>query len=136
MPRAAQKTVFRQNQWGVTAGGPVLLPKVYNGKDKLFWFFTYEGHKNSEPAPTYTTVPTAAERKGDFSELAKLGTNYTLYDPNTAALSGSTVTRQPFRGEYHSANRFNPIAAEVSGLHRPAQLSRQGRRHQQLLRRR
>src|SRR5581483_8514671 len=104
------KTVFRQNQWGVTAGGPVWVPKVYNGKDKLFWFFTYEGHKNSQPAPTYTTVPTEAERSGDFSALTKLGSNYTLYDPNTATLSNGTVTRQPFAGNLVPQNRFNPIA--------------------------
>ncbi|MBS1824348.1 MAG: carboxypeptidase regulatory-like domain-containing protein [Acidobacteria bacterium] len=105
-----KKTVFRQNQWGITAGGPVMLPKLYDGKDKLFWFFTYEGHKNSEPAPTYTTVPTAAERKGDFSELLRLGTNYTIYDPATAVLSGSTVTRQAFPGNIVPQNRINPIA--------------------------
>ena len=104
------KTNFRQNQWGVTAGGPVILPKIYNGKDKLFWFFTYEGHKNSEPAPTYTTVPTAAERKGDFSELLKIGSTYTLYDPATAVLSGSTVTRQVFPGNVIPSNRLNTIA--------------------------
>ena len=109
------KTNFRQNQWGVTAGGPVILPKIYNGKDKLFWFFTYEGHKNSEPAPTYTTVPTEAERKGDFSELAKLGTSYTLYDPNTAVLSGSTVTRTAFPGNIIPSNRLNPIAHNYLG---------------------
>src|SRR5262249_48352655 len=86
------------------------LPKIYNGKDKLFWFFTYEGHKNSEPAPTYTTVPTAAERKGDFSELLKLGSGYTIYDPNTAVLSGSTVTRQPFANNVIPSSRLNPIA--------------------------
>ncbi len=104
------KSNFRQNQWGITAGAPVYLPKIYNGKDKLFWFFTYEGHKNSEPAPTYATVPTAAERKGDFSELTKLGSGYTLYDPNTAVLSGSTVTRQVFPGNVIPTNRLNPIA--------------------------
>jgi hypothetical protein len=104
------KTNFRQNQWGVTAGGPVLLPKVYNGKDKLFWFFTYEGHKNSEPAPTYTTVPTAAERKGDFSDLLKLGSGYQLYDPSTAVLSGSTVTRQIFPNNVIPTNQLNQIA--------------------------
>ena len=105
-----RKTIFRQNQWGVTAGGPVWLPKLYNGKDKLFWFFTYEGHRNSEPAPTYTTVPTAAQRKGDFSELARLGAGYTLYDPSTAVLSGTTVTRQAFPGNVIPQNRLNPIA--------------------------
>jgi hypothetical protein len=107
-----KKTVFRQNQWGVTAGGPVLLPKVYNGKDKLFWFFTYEGHKNSEPAPTYTTVPTAAQRTGNFSELLRLGANYTLYDPNTGVLSGSTINRQPFSGNVIPQSRLNPIATK------------------------
>jgi hypothetical protein len=104
------KTNFRQNQWGVTIGGPVILPKIYNGKDKLFWFFTYEGHQNSEPAPTYTTVPTAAERSGDFSALLKLGANYTLYDPSTAVLSGSTVTRQAFANNVIPSSRINPIA--------------------------
>jgi hypothetical protein len=104
------KTNFRQNQWGVTAGGPAILPKVYNGKDKVFWFFTYEGHKNSEPAPTYTTVPTAAERKGDFSDLLKINSSYALYDPNTAVLSGSTVTRQVFPNNVLPSNRINPIA--------------------------
>jgi hypothetical protein len=110
------KTVFRQNQWGVTAGGPVWLPKVYNGKDKLFWFFTYEGHKNSQPAPTYTTVPTAAERSGDFSALAKLGSNYTLYDPTTGSLANGTVTRQPFAGNIVPETRFNPIATKYLGF--------------------
>ncbi|MCX6633577.1 MAG: carboxypeptidase regulatory-like domain-containing protein [Acidobacteria bacterium] len=107
-----KKTVFRQNQWGVTAGGPVWIPKVYNGKDKLFWFFTYEGHKNSEPAPTYTTVPTAAQRKGDFSDLLKLGTNYTLYDPASAVQSGSTIARQALPGNIIPQNRINPIATK------------------------
>ncbi len=105
-----KKTNFRQNQWGVTAGGPVILPKIFNGKDKLFWFFTYEGHKNSEPAPTYTTVPTSAERQGDFSDLLKLGASYTLYDPSTAVLSGSTVTRQAFPNNTVPSTRLNAIA--------------------------
>jgi hypothetical protein len=104
------KTNFRQNQWGVTAGGPVILPKIYNGKDKVFWFFTYEGHRNSEPAPTYTTVPTANERKGDFSDLLKVGSSYALYDPQTAVLSGSTVTRQIFPQNVIPTNRLSPIA--------------------------
>lgn len=107
-----KKTAFRQNQWGITAGGPVWIPKLFNGKDKLFWFFTYEGHKNSEPAPTYITVPTAAQRRGDFSELLKLGTNYTVYDPSTAVLSGSTITRQAFPGNIIPQNRINPIATK------------------------
>ena len=53
-----QKTDFKQNQWGTSVGGPLWVPKVYDGRNKVFWFFNYEGHKNSEPLPTYTTVPT------------------------------------------------------------------------------
>ena len=106
------KTNFRQNQWGLAVGGPVWLPKIYNGKDKLFWFFTYEGHTNSEPAPTYTTVPTEAERNGDFSALTKINTSYALYDPNTAVLANGVVTRQAFGGNIIPATRINPIATK------------------------
>lgn len=105
-----QKTVFRQNTWGLTAGGPIWVPKVFDGRNKVFWFFTYEGHKNSEPQPYYTTVPTADERRGDFSSLLRLGNGYQLYDPNTAQQSGSTVVRSEFPGNIIAQNRLNPVA--------------------------
>ncbi|MCX6626754.1 MAG: carboxypeptidase-like regulatory domain-containing protein [Candidatus Solibacter sp.] len=105
-----RKTIFRQNTWGMTAGGPLWVPKVYDGRNKVFWFFTYEGHRNSEPAPYYMTVPTDAERKGDFSSLLALGAGYQLYDPGTGRLSGSTVTRTPFAGNLIPTNRLNGVA--------------------------
>lgn len=52
-----KKQVTRFNQWGVNLGGPVLIPKVINGRNKLFFFFAYEGLKDSIPAPTLSTVP-------------------------------------------------------------------------------
>jgi hypothetical protein len=63
----ARNTVSRQNQFGGTIGGPVWIPKVFNGKDKMFFFFGYEGFYDSGVGGSYTTVPTAAERTGDFS---------------------------------------------------------------------
>lgn len=105
-----KKTVFRQNTWGLTAGGPVWVPKVFDGRNKLFWFFTYEGHKNSEPNPTFITVPTEAERRGDFSALLKLGNNYQLYNPASARLTGSTVTRDLFPGNLIPQAQLNPVA--------------------------
>lgn len=54
------KPVTRYNQWGVTAGGPLWIPKVFNGRNKVFWFFAYEGVNDSFPEPITTTVPTAA----------------------------------------------------------------------------
>jgi hypothetical protein len=110
-----QKVVTRQNQWGATLGGPVYIPKIYNGRDKVFFFFGYEGYKDSAPAPTFSTVPTAAERTGDFSGLLALNTkgkDYTLYDPSTGKLSGSSVNRTPFPGNIIPQNRINPVATK------------------------
>jgi len=97
------------NQFGVTAGGPVVLPKV-NGRNKLFWFFAYEGLKDGQPSPAIVTVPTDAERQGNFSALLAQGSQYTLYDPNSAVLNGTTITRTPFPGNVIPANQLNPIA--------------------------
>jgi len=59
------------NQYGVTVGGPIFIPQVFNGKDKLFFFFAWEGLKDGQPKSNLTTVPTAAERAGDFSALLR-----------------------------------------------------------------
>jgi hypothetical protein len=67
--------VTRQNQFGGTIGGPVRIPKLYDGRDKLFFFFAYEGFYDSSANPVTTTVPTAAERTGDFSVLLAPGNN-------------------------------------------------------------
>ncbi|HEV2578102.1 MAG TPA: TonB-dependent receptor [Acidobacteriaceae bacterium] len=66
------------NQFGATIGGPVWFPKIYNGRNKLFFFYAFEGYRGNAPATTITTVPTAAERTGDFSALLNLGTNITV----------------------------------------------------------
>jgi hypothetical protein len=95
---------------GISVGGPLWVPKVFDGRNKVFWFFNYEGHKNSEPLPTYTTVPTVKERTGDFSELLARGSTYQLYDPASAALSGGVVKRTPFVGNIIPGNRLNPVA--------------------------
>ncbi|HXS95154.1 MAG TPA: TonB-dependent receptor [Candidatus Limnocylindrales bacterium] len=108
------------NQYGLTAGGPVYIPHVIKGKDKLFWFFAYEGLPDSQPNPTLLTVPTDAERHGDFSALLSLcspatvgttGCAYQLFDPNTAVATSSTAyTRSPFAGNIIPTNRLNAIA--------------------------
>jgi len=98
------------NQYGLTAGGPLLIPKLFNGRNRVFWFFAWEGiHEPTAKAAT-TTTPTAAEKNGDFSALLALGSQYQIYDPLTGAVSGSQVARQPFPGNIIPANRLNPIA--------------------------
>jgi hypothetical protein len=98
------------NQFGLVAGGPVVLPKVFNGRNKLFWFFTYEGVKDAQPNPTFLTVPTDAERQGNFSALLAAGSQYQLYDPGSAVASGTTITRKPFPGNVIPQSDLNPIA--------------------------
>ena len=65
----------RSNNWGASAGGPVVIPKIYDGKNKLFWFFTYNAFKDvkvEDSSQFNRTVPTPAARNGDFSEMLNL----------------------------------------------------------------
>ena len=99
------------NQYGLTAGGPVYLPKVWNGKDKLFWFFAWQHDKNTQPFTNFISVPTEAEKRGDFSQILQTdGTQ--LYDPYSASMNGSAIVRQPLPGNIIPANRINPITLQ------------------------
>jgi hypothetical protein len=101
-----RNSVSRQNQFGGTIGGPVYIPKVFNGHDKLFFFFGYEGFYDSGTGGSYYSVPTAAERNGDFSALLAQGTTRT----DTECKSGSTViTSAP----YNSNAIFDPESGAV-----------------------
>jgi hypothetical protein len=82
-------TVTRQNQFGGTIGGPIVIPKLYNGRDKLHFFFAYEGFYDSSANPVVTSVPTDAERTGDLSALVAPGNNG-YYRQDTECGSGST----------------------------------------------
>ncbi len=94
----------RSNNFGGTLGGPVRIPKIYNGTDKLFFFFSYNGiyQKKAETTSSVNrTVPKMAWRQGDFSDLLSLpdGANkYQVYDPRSAATINGRVTRMPFAG--------------------------------------
>ncbi len=117
-----QKPPYRQNLWSGTIGGPVVLPKIFNGKDKVFFFFAYEGFKDAYATPTNFTVPTAAEAGGDFSRLLSLNNgskNYTLYDPSTAVLNGSTISRTAFPKNIIPQSRLNPIATKFLSTYTP-----------------
>jgi hypothetical protein len=112
--RAGQKKsqlIF--NQWGMSASGPIWIPKIFNGKNKLFWFFSYEGIHDAFPEPLTNTVPTAAERNGDFSQLLNAGANYAIYDPLTGVKNGSRVSRTAFPGNIIPSSRLSPIAKNL-----------------------
>jgi hypothetical protein len=108
-----KKAVTRYNQWGANGGGPVYLPKVYDGRNRLFVFFAYEGVRDGLPRPTVYTVPTLAERSGDLSELLKVGSQYQIYDPRSGVKQGSRVQRTPFTNNIIPADRISPIAKSL-----------------------
>ena len=99
----------RNHIWGGTAGAPIL-------KNKLFTFATYEGWRTKEPRDAIRTMPTDAERTGDFSRsLTRTGTQRTIYDPVTTVLNVATNTasRMPFAGNVIPANRIDPTARRI-----------------------
>ena len=102
--------------YGGAFGGPVLIPKLYNGRNKTFFWIAAEAYRQSQTSSTSVSVPTALERNGDFS-LSKYsnGTQQTIFDTNTTVLSSNgTYTRQPFPGNVIPANRINPIGLKLA----------------------
>ena len=93
-----QKPAFTQNEFGANLGGPVYIPHVYNGKNRTFFFVTYEGFRLRQGQTFTNTNPTVAERGGDFSNLRSAsGALIPIYDPLTTVPNNSGgYTRMPF----------------------------------------
>src|SRR5271157_1167070 len=86
-----------RNEYGGTVGGPVYIPKLYNGKNKSFWFFSYEGFKQRTGTFGNYRVPTDAMKNGDFSNLvSSAGTLSVIYDPLTTQSAANNYIREPF----------------------------------------
>ena len=104
---AVRREVLKRNQFGGAIGGPVLIPKIYNGKDRTFFFASYEGLRERQGLVFNSIVPTAAMKNGDFSApgLAR------IYDPATTMPSpAGGAVRQPFAGNVVPASRLSPQA--------------------------
>ncbi|MFB3826187.1 MAG: carboxypeptidase regulatory-like domain-containing protein [Bryobacteraceae bacterium] len=107
-----QKSPRRYNRYGFTAGGPVYIPKIYDGRNRTFFFFAYEGIKDIRPSVGYYTLPTAAEKNGDLSALTAAGV--TIYDPATARLlANGRVQRDAFPRNSIPASRLSPMSQKV-----------------------
>jgi hypothetical protein len=118
----------RRNDYGLTMGGPVIIPKLYNGRNKTFFFFSWEEYRLGQNViPTAISVPTPAYRQGNFSAAllkSTLGTDplgrpivgNEIYDPTTARpINGQTVT-DPFPNNTISPTRFDPVAVKLQNL--------------------
>ncbi len=110
------KPIYKQHDYGASLGGPVIIPKIYNGKDKTFFFVNYEAFRNRVGATGITnTVPTAEMYNGDFTNwvtsLNGATVQVPIFDPTTQVRNADgSITRTPFAGNKIPASLFDPIA--------------------------
>ena len=108
------------DQYGFTIGGPVRLPRIYDGRDKTFFFFAWEKyHEDQEyPSEKVASVPTQLQRNGDFSATHdNQGRLITIYDPLTGGFQGNKWVRTPFPGNAIPSNRINAVGADIAALY-------------------
>ncbi|MBZ5622068.1 MAG: TonB-dependent receptor [Acidobacteriia bacterium] len=118
----------RKNDYGFSVGGPVWIPKLYNGRNKTFFFVSLERFANNQlSASSYGTVPTAAYRNGDFSAgltgkiLTDANTGLTfpengLYDPLSTQTVNGRVIRTLFTGNIVPKSQMDPVALKIQAL--------------------
>ena len=112
----AKKPPLRQNQFGFEIDGPVVLPKIYNGRDKTFFMASYEGLRNTQQSTSLSTQMPAAFFNGDFSACpAGSITGGILKDP----FNGNA----PFPGNMIPANRISPIVKQLQQYYPAPNLS-------------
>jgi hypothetical protein len=105
----------RVNRYRGTGGGPLYIPKIYDGRNRTFW--QYAGDSMFMPYSTngFWSVPTAKMKTGDFSELLALGATYQIYDPyTTVPVSGGRFERKPLAGNIIPTSRLSPIARKLA----------------------
>ncbi len=129
---ANQRAIDKKNDYGGTAGGPIIIPHLYNGRDRTFGFFNFEQYRQSQSGVAVSTIPTAAVHGGDFSAgltTTQDGSNIDctgapafvgeIFDPATTskvfnpALNATVPCRNPFPGNKIPASRFSAVAQKA-----------------------
>ena len=106
---------FKQNQFGGTLGGPLSIPGLYNGRNKTFWFFAYDGgRQHTSPTQNPIQVPTAKERSGVFSDWP-----WPLYDPTTTVCNPTcdATTRRAYSGNQIPSGEINSMGQKLANLY-------------------
>ncbi len=117
--------IYHRNDFGGMADGPVLIPKLYNGKNKTFFLISYEGYRfPSTSGASLYTVPTPAMLQGNFSGWTNSsGAVIPIYDPHTTTVNSAGATvRQPFPGNIIPASQISPIARNLGSFYPAASL--------------
>jgi hypothetical protein len=114
---AKTRSIYKQSDFGASVGGPVVLPKVYNGRNRTFFFLSYEGFRNRiGNNGAVLTVPTPEMYKGDFSNwVNSKGQLLPIYDPTTTRPNpnGSGFIRDAFPGNIIPASKFSAVAKSI-----------------------
>ncbi len=115
---ARTRSIYRQNDFGATAAGPIYIPKIYDGRNKSFFFVSFEGFRNRVGAnDTILTVPTPEMYNGDFRNwVNQSGARIPIYDPSTtrANPNGVGFIRDPFMNNIIPTARFSTLATQMS----------------------
>jgi len=99
---------------GFSLTGPVLVPKLCDGRNRTFFMYALEKIHSLAPRGSTITIPTPAEVSGDFSNLLRLNSSYQIYDPATRrAAANGRFTSDPFPGNVIPTSRINPISAKL-----------------------
>jgi hypothetical protein len=107
---------FVRNEFGGSVGGPVILPKLYNGKNRTFFYTTYERLFQQSASTFGTEMATTAMRQGDFSGLINgIGQHLTIYDPFTTGAAPAYM-RTPFPNNQIPISRESPLAKYLYGV--------------------
>ncbi len=118
----------KKNDFGATIGGPVIIPKLYNGHNKTFFFTNVESYLDKKvTSGVFFTVPTVAMRGGNFGStltgrtlatdpLGRQIMENSIYDPATARAYNGTTVEDPFPGNIMPVSRFDPVAAKIQAL--------------------
>ncbi len=127
-----RRPVDKQYDFGISAGGPLTIPHLYNGRDKTFAFFSWEQYRRALGGVATSNVPTVAERGGDFADRLNNGTNGTINPcDNTAILNGqifdpattrpvagnATACRTAFAGNRIQQTRFSAVGAKIAAFY-------------------
>ena len=99
---------YGSNTYGASLGGPIYIPKLYDGRNRTFFFFNYEGSREGNGISPVNTVPTARMRQGDFGEIAA-----TIYDPFSVATVNGVATRTPFPNRIIPQNVQDPVGRNI-----------------------
>jgi hypothetical protein len=102
------------NSPGGTIGGPVIIPHLYDGRNKTFFFFDANVTFHAQGVNDRFIVPTPQELQGDFSSTMVGGQPVTIYDPNTTQVVNGQVVRQPFPGNIIPTSRIDSVAANIA----------------------